>query len=244
MTEGEVWAREALDSLRAEGVGPAAIARFLVASQRRADRNRVARPELAEQARHWTAFGAAAWLLVGRSARGLAWWGFTALMLDWHLGMVETESGSPRRLGPADACTLARSWLVPLAAERASPLVLAAGFASDVADGRLARTSAPTRAGRDLEGAVDVAFAAASLRGAVRAGGLSRVVAALEGARLGAGVVATTASYFGHSRRPEPRGARATAPVRAAGLLAAGLGRRRWANVLVAAGALAGARAG
>ncbi len=140
-----------------------AFARFLVASHRRAAENRARRPELAAQARRWSAVGAAAWLVVGRSPRGLAWWGLTVLMLDWHLGMVETESGEPRPLGPADACTLARSWLVPLAADRAAPLVVAAGFTLDAVDGPLARASAPTRAGRDLEGSVDAAFTVAAL---------------------------------------------------------------------------------
>ena len=148
-------------------------------------------------------------MIVGRSPRGLAWWGLTALMLDWHLGMVETESGEPRPLGPADACTLARSWLVPMAAERAAPVVVAAGFVLDAADGPLARAAVPTRAGRDLEGAVDAAFTAAALRGAVRSGGLARAAATLEAARLASGFAVTCAAYFGHSRPPDRAAARA-----------------------------------
>ncbi len=243
MTEGELWAREALDRLRDEGLSGWAFVRFLAASQRRADENRARRPQLAAQARRWSAAGAAAWVIVGRSPRGLAWWGLTALMLDWHLGMVETESGEPRPLGPADACTLARSWLVPMAAERAAPVVVAAGFVLDAADGPLARAAVPTRAGRDLEGAVDAAFTAAALRGAVRTGGLARAAATLEAARLASGFAVTCAAYFGHSRPPDraaARAARRSTPIRAAGLLAAGLGHRRAANALVAAGAVAG----
>lgn len=252
MTEGERWAREALSRLRDEGLGPAAFARFLVVSQRRANERRAQRPRLAAQARVWSAGGALAWLIAAaadagpcrrRLRPGLAWWGLTALMLDWHLGMFETEAGEPRPLGPADACTLARCWLVPLAAERPGPFVLAAGFASDGLDGVLARATAPTRAGRDLEGAVDAAFAAAALRGAVRGGNLSRRAAALEATRLATGFGVTCATYFGRARAPDrmvARAARASTPVRAAGLLAAGLGRRRTADALVTAGALAG----
>ena len=252
MTEGERWAREALARLRDEGLGPAASVRFLVASQRRANERRAQRPQLAAQARAWSACGALAWLIAAgasagpcrrRLGSGLAWWGVTALMLDWHLGMVETEAGAPRPLGPADACTLARCWLVPLACDHAGPLVLAAGFASEGLDGALARATAPTRAGRDLEGAVDAAFAAAALRGAVRHGNLSRRAAALEATRLAAGFGVACAAYFGRARAPNrtlARAARASTPVRAAGLLAAGLGRPRTADILVSAGALAG----
>jgi len=121
--------------------------------------------------------------------------------------------------------------------------VLAAGFASDGLDGLLDRATAPTRAGRDLEGAVDAAFAAAALRGALRAGNLSRRAAALEATRLATGFGVTCAAYFGKARAPDPamvRAARASTPVRAAGLLAAGLGRPRTADALVTAGSLAG----
>ena len=30
---------------------------------------------------------------------GLAWWGLISLMLDWHLGMIESEEGEPQPLG-------------------------------------------------------------------------------------------------------------------------------------------------
>ena len=248
MTEGERWVRDALVDLRAAGYAPGAVGSFLAASQRRANETRADRPGLARQARAWTALGALAWILpalAGRGWRGgLCWWGFCALMLDWHLGMVESERGEPRALGPADALTLARAWLVPLAADRAGPLVCAVGLASDALDGPLARRAVPTRAGRDLEGAVDAAFAAAALRGAVRGGGLGRPAAALEAGRLACGVAFSCASWFGAARPPDPalaRAARATTPIRALGLMAASLRRRRVAGVLVGAGALAGA---
>ena len=230
------------------------MARFVGASRRRAAERRRERPELARQARAWSAIGTAAWIAPaaagvepfrGRLHAGLAWWGLVALMLDWHLGMVESEEGEPRPLGPADACTLARAWLAPLAAHRPGPLVCGAGFASDALDGTLARAGTPTRAGRDLEGLADAAFALAALRGAVRNGWLGSLPAGAEAARLLAGFAITSAAYF----RPEgpgpvPRGSKAASFVRAGGLIAAGLGRRRVADVLVSAGAAIGVLTG
>jgi phosphatidylglycerophosphate synthase len=255
-TGGERWTSEQLDALRAAGFSPTAVARFLGASRSRAAEVRAARPELTRQARTWTALGALAWAapaLAGaepfrrRVRSGLAWWALTGLMLDWHLGMVETEDGRSRPLGPADACTLARAWLVPVAADSPTALVCGAAAATDALDGVLARgAGGGTRAGRDLEGLVDVAFALAALRGAVRNGWLGRPAATLETARLVTGALLSTAAYFGTSRAPDAamvHAARVTTPARAAGLIAAGLGRRRAADVLVAAGAVCSAGA-
>ena len=242
--------------MRAAGFDPPAVARFLRASGLRARETRQARPALARQALTWSAAGALAWVIPAiaglgpfreRLRPGLTGWALTALMLDWHLGMFESEAGEPRPLGPADACTLARAWLVPLAAQRPGPLVCAIGFASDGLDGALARASVPTRAGRDLEGLVDAAFALASLRGGVRCGGLGRLAATAEAGRLLAGVGVGVGAYFGSGERPDPslsRAARASTPIRAAGVIAAGLGRRRTANALVSLGTLAAVVAG
>ena len=167
-------------------------------------------------------------------------------MLDWHLGMVESEDGDPRPLGPADACTLTRAWLVPLAAHRPGPIVCGVGFASDALDGALARAGTPTRAGRDLEGLVDAAFAIAALRGAVRNGWLGPIPAGAETARLLAGFAIAGAAYF-QPGEPGPggmQGSKAAALVRCGGLFAAGLRRRRAADVLVGAGAAIGALTG
>jgi phosphatidylglycerophosphate synthase len=226
---------------------------FLAASRTRARDTRAARPALARQARAWEVAGALAWGLPAlggvepfrrRVASGLGWWAFTSLMLDWHLGMVESADGAPRTLRASDACTLTRAWLVPLAADDPTPLVCALGLASDALDGPLARRGGgATRAGRDLEGAVDAAFAAAVLRGAVRTRRLGAPAAALEGVRLGAGISFTFVSYFAAARAPAPgltAAARATTPLRAAGLLAAASGRRRAGGALVSLGALAG----
>lgn len=185
--------------------------------------------------------GAAGYVAAGRP-RALAWWAAVALMLDWHLGMAETEDGLPRPLGPADAATLSRAWLAPLVAARPAPALLALGYASDVADGTLARTTAPTRLGRDLEGLADVAFGLAALRGLVRQGALPVAAAAAEALRLTGGTLAATTAWLRDAEPPSEavlRAARAGTPMRAAGVLAAAAGRRRLGTLLVVAGSAA-----
>jgi len=248
LTDGERWAREELERLKGGRFTPGAMVRFVAAAFARTNKRRRARPALARQAWGWMATGGAAWVVLAladvepfrRGARGgLAWWGATGLMVDWHLGMVETEDGRPRALGPADALTLARAWLVPVAAHAPTPLVCAAAGATDVLDGRLARAGEPTRIGRDLEGLVDAAFAVAALRGALRRDWLGRPAVAGEAARLGAGLSYALYVYFGRATAPDPavtRAARIVTPVRVAGLVVAGTGRRRLADALVAGG--------
>ena len=248
LTEGEVWAREQLDLLLRARFSPVAVWRFLLASQRRAAEVRRRRPDLRRQSRSWLAAGAAAWAVpaaVGvesfrrRLLGGLAWWALVAVMLDWHLGMVETEDGRPRPLGPADALTLGRVWLAPVALWQPTPLVCAAGFATDVLDGPLARATEPTRAGRDLEGLADACFATALLVGLRRRGAIGRAASAAELARLGAGLAYSVAIYFGRAEPPDrslTRAARLTTPVRAGGLLAAGAGGPRLGTALVGVG--------
>ena len=249
LTAGERWSREQLAALLAARFSPAAVTRFFIASQRRANAVRSERPALARQAWTWMMVGAGAWLvLAGAGAQpfrrrwrgGLGWWTATAVMLDWHLGMVETPEGRPRPLGGADAVTLLRAWLVPVAFDDPTPTVCAIAAVSDVLDGRLARRSQPTRIGRDLEGLVDACFAAAALHAAMRRELVARPVVAGELARLAAGFGYALYVYFGRASAPDPRVTRAgrvTTPVRAAGLAAAGLGRRRLADALLAMGA-------
>lgn len=229
MTEGERWAREAMRELGGAGATPAALARFLIASQRRANATRAARPELARQARRWLILGAAAYL-PWRPRCALRWWAIVSLMLDWHLGMVESETGEPRRLGPADACTLLRAWIVPVVAAGPHPRLCALGLATDVLDGQLARATVPTRAGRDLDGVVDAVFVAAALRGSTVPTGAAR----LEQARMALGFAGTTAAYLRGSPRRRARRP-AAALLRAAGLLSPD---PRPAGSLVVAGGL------
>jgi phosphatidylglycerophosphate synthase len=242
LTDGERWARAELERLVERRFSVAAVVDFLAASFRRSADVRRSRPALARQSRRWMAIGAAAWLLPpfrARARAGLAWWALTSLMLDWHLGMVETPDGRPRPLSGADALTLARAWLVPVAARAPTPAVTGAAALSDVLDGALARRGEPTRAGRDLEGLVDACFGAAALRGALRRGTVAPAAVGAELARLGAGFGYALVVYFGRAEAPDrrvTRAARLTTPVRAAGLIAAGLERRRVASALLAAG--------
>ncbi len=205
--------------------------------------------------RAWIALGAAAWIALalarrepfaGHTRAFVVWWALTWLMLDWHIGMLETEDGEPRNLGPADACTLLRVWLVPAAAGAPRPWICALALASDGLDGALARRAGPTRIGRDLEGLADVMFAAAALRGAVRRGWLGRAAAGAELGRIALGVGYATAVWFGRARAPQAHvlhAARAATPLRVAGLVAAGRGRRQTADRLVVGGALCSALA-
>lgn len=250
LTEGERWTRDELAALLASRFSPAAIARFLLHSQRRAGRIRRQRPAVAARMRWWIAVGALAWGALAaarvepfrrRLRAGLAWWAATAIMLDWHIGMLETEDGVARNLGSADALTLLRCWLVPVAADGPRPALIVLGGATDVLDGIAARATVPTRAGRDLEGLVDVCFAVAALRGAVRRGQLGPAVAGVELTRLGAGFAYALVVYFGAGQRPDPtvlRAARLATPVRLGGVIAAACGRRRLGEAALLTGSL------
>jgi phosphatidylglycerophosphate synthase len=257
LTPGEEWSRTLLAELREARYRPVAWARFLNASFARAREVRAARPELARQSASWSAAGllaavaarelaASRGMPAPRRGPALAWWVATALMLDWHLGMVETPRGEVRRLSGADALTLLRALLAPFAAAAAPSVPLfmtlvGAGAASDIADGRLARLVGPTRLGRDLDYAADIAFVGGATRAARRGGWLPGPAVALIGLRLAAPVVALAIGYFRDARRPpaEPFGdARWTAPLLYAGLSACALGRPGVGRGLVAAGSL------
>jgi len=253
LTEGEHWTRDELAALLADRFSPAAVGRFVWRSSVRSARIRRERPELARRAWGWAAAGGLAWVagaLAGagpfrrRLRSGLAWWAACAVMLDWHLGMVQTPDGRPRQLGAADALTLLRAWLVPVALDSPTPLVCALGAGTDVLDGRLARAGEPTRIGRDLEGLVDACFAAACLRGAVRRGWLGAPAGAAELTRLGAGFGFALLVYFGRAHPPDPlllRSARVTTTARVGALLLAGTGRRRAADALLLSASAASA---
>lgn len=245
-----MWVRDQLTQVRAAGFSPSAVVGFLAASQRRAAEARAARPELAQRAHRWMSAGAGAWIILAaygkepyrrRCAAGLSWWACVAVMLEWHLGMFETEDGTARNLGPADALTLTRAWLVPVMADGLSPAVIAAAAGTDVLDGIVARATAPTRAGRDLEGLVDALASAAALLGARRRDEISHAAANLEIARLTAGVGYGLFVYFGRSDSPDPavtRAARVTTPLRVGGLILAARRRRRTGSALLAVGSL------
>jgi hypothetical protein len=248
LTEGERWAREQLGVLRDRRFSPPAVAAFLGESQRRAAAVRAARPGLARQARAWSAAGALAWLGFAaarggpfdrRVRLGLGWWTACTLMLDWHLGMVESVDGRPRRLSGADALTLTRAWLVPLAWDRPTAAVCAVAGLTDALDGAFARRAEPTRVGRDFDGVVDACFGVAALRGALRHDLVGRRLVRAELARIGLGVGYGFGSYFRGLAPPDPvvtAAARALAPLRLAGLLALATARRRVGSALLGAG--------
>ncbi len=249
ITEGERWAQAELHRLRDARWSPRAAAVFLRAAQTRANLTRRRRPDLARQQARWMLVGTAAWVVFTRAfphgplartgGRGLLWWGACALMVDWHLGMLETPDGRPVGLGIPDALTLTRAWLVPAVARYPHPLLLLIGGATDVADGMMARRTRTTRFGRDLEGLTDACLAAAALRAAARTGALSPLPAALEQTRLLAGLAYSVGGYVARGHAPDPvvrTHGRGSAPVRMAGLVAAGLGYRRLGDRLLVTG--------
>ncbi|RDI74029.1 CDP-alcohol phosphatidyltransferase [Gaiella occulta] len=179
MTEGERWALELLAELRAARFRPRAWARFLAAALERAALERRLHRRAHRQTLALTFTGLAAWAVpavLGHAALGLAgagWLVATMLMVDWHLGMLETPDGRPLgRLGLANTVTVARGAAVPIlfAVDAGGLLVALALFgALDVVDGALARgLDERTRLGAWLEGSLDslvaVAFAAAAAR--------------------------------------------------------------------------------
>jgi phosphatidylglycerophosphate synthase len=201
MTTGEHWAAAELHELRSGHFRVGAWQRFLSAAFCRAAATRQARPQLARQARIWSAAGLStgiatcAWLPVPtpRASRFALWWLATAAMLDWHLGMVEGPGGERRdRLSTADAFTLTRISLVPFLAAQGDPehassqtftvLLILAGV-SDALDGMIARRAGPTRLGRDLDPIADALTSTAAARAACRAGWLPVGAARLSTAR-------------------------------------------------------------
>lgn len=259
-TEGEQWAAAQLAALRSSGYDAAAWAGFVGESLRRAAETRRQRGALSRQAVRWTVGGATATAALRRaiarrdgrvpSVRCLAlWWMTQAVILDWHLGMVQGLDGTPReRLSVADALTLSRAAVVPFAACAPPDAVLflaLLGFAgaTDLLDGRFARRRGPTRFGRDFDTLADLAFRAAAVRGARRAGWLARGPAWALAGRQALLVSGAAWSWFGHAERPpmDPaRLARWDAPPLIAGLALAALGRRRAAGALVVMAAVIG----
>src|SRR5436190_202728 len=106
LTDGERWSLELLDRLRAERFAAAAWRRLFGDAFLRARVIRARRPGLVGQSRRWGLAGLVAALPFG--VRPAASWALWWAMVDWHLGMVETDDGTPRVLGPADALTLGR----------------------------------------------------------------------------------------------------------------------------------------
>jgi phosphatidylglycerophosphate synthase len=234
LTEGERWARELLDTLRARRFTPLAWRDFLSESLARARRTRARRPDVVAQSRRWCAVGVAAAVPFGAVPTGWAVvWG---AMIDWHLGMLETADGRSRRLAAADAFTLARLWAAPVVRRHPRTPLVVALLATDLVDGMLARHSGPTRFGRDFDGAADAALFLALMRAAADRDAVAPWIPAMERGRQVIAGALGIATYFGASRPLEALHTRqAAAALAAAGALLATAGRRRAAQPLLAA---------
>jgi phosphatidylglycerophosphate synthase len=253
LTDGERWTARELALLRRRGYRPRAWAAFVRSSLERSDASRRERPRVARQARAWGAAGGLAWIAAWRSTRnaeqiqlrlipGLVWWLSVWQMLDWHLGMAEGGDGRPRdRLAAADAVTLTRFWLVPVAfgtsrSPTALPAVIVVAGVSDWLDGALARLQGRTRLGRDLDTTADLAFfssAAIAMRSADRITPLG--FAALT-ARQSIGLALALGAVFARARRPAIRARPWGAALRVSGLALSAAGHDRSGTALLLTG--------
>lgn len=256
-TLGERWSRELLRELGEGGYRPHAWTAFLRRSFERAAGTRRARPSLARQAdtwlRGWLAASAAARIpalarLLPRvpAAAELRWWTATALLLRWHIGMVEGPRGEPReRLGAADALALARVWTAPRLVRASEPraflaLLTAVGVA-DAVDGPLARRSGVTRLGRELDRLADACAFVAAVGAARRAGWITAWASRAFAVRYAAGTGYVTAHYLLRATPPQPAArdvTRAVTPAFVLGLGAGALGARRAGSAAVGAASL------
>lgn len=172
----------------------------------------------------------------------MLWWLAVWQMLDWHLGMAEGGDGKPReRLSPADALTLTRFWLVPLApglrrSRHGLPTVILVGGLTDWLDGALARHVGRTRLGRDLDTTADLAFLGVVGASARAAGRLPKLGAWALAARYSLGVTVALAATFARARRPAIRARPWGAGLRVAGLAIATSGGARTGTVVLAIG--------
>lgn len=240
MTDGERWARDVLEELRAARYRPGGWARFLARSFERAAEQRRKRRRAHGEMLALGVLGLAVWggvALAGHPALGAAgagWWLLVVLMLDWHLGMLDGAES----LGAANALCLLRLGLVPALPMLSAPALataLLAAAATDVLDGRLARTrSEESRLGHWLDGAADGLVVSVAAVVALPAWAAALVVARYAGPWfLG------TAVYFAGAGLTARVSARAPGFVVLAGLVLVSLGAPL--GVLVAAtGAAAG----
>lgn len=226
MTDGERWTREVLDRLRAAHFAPGAWFRFLGASFERARAQRSIHRRAHAQTLALGAVGLAGWVLVWAAGRpllallGAAWWVLIALMLDWHLGMLDRPDGRPLTgLGVANAVTAARGGAIPVfvALDRSGLLVAFAAFAAlDILDGWLARRQdEETRLGAWLDGSFDSVAAVVLALAAERLGGVPLWLALLVVARVAMPWLVLGFAYFA-----APRWLPERPSVRAAGLAA------------------------
>jgi CDP-diacylglycerol--glycerol-3-phosphate 3-phosphatidyltransferase len=252
VTEAEAWAEELLSALRAGRYRPRAWSRFLGESFARAhavrrERRREHRQSLLVGAAGLTASVAVAPVSLSLALAGALWALLVTAMLDWHLGMLESDDGQPlHRLGLPNLLTLARAATVP-ALPVVSPTVLAIMLIplgiTDAIDGPLARRRGEeTRLGAWLDGSVDTLVLSATAVGAARHGLLPWWATALVATRYALPWLVVASAYFVRAA-PPPRAGRISgkAPglVLFAGLVLAAL-RLPGGAVFAAAGAAGG----
>jgi len=207
VTEGEVWARRILAELRDAGFRPRAWGRFLDASFERAALVRRShatahRQVLVGAGAGVIVFGAVAALgRPGLALAGVAWHLALAVMVDWHLGMLERRDGSALAgLGRANAITLVRAAVIPaLFALDASGLLLGLVVlaALDVLDGAVARRrDERTRLGAWLDGSTDTLVGLAVALAAFRLGVIPPLLVALVLLRVGVPWILLLRTYF------------------------------------------------
>ncbi len=242
MTEGERWARDALQELRTRRYAPAAWFAFLGASFRRFGETRPAHRGAERQVVVLTGLGLAGAGLLAvdygavAGAAAVAWWLALLAMVELHLGMLERPDGTPlQTLAAPNLLSLVRAALVPpllLASPVVLAVLLATAGASDVLDGLVARRfNLATRLGQWLDGSVDAVVMGVAAVALVRLGLLPLWVALLVVARSLAPWLVIAAAYFVRAEAP-PR--EALVPGRLPGLIALG------GLVMVATGVSAG----
>jgi phosphatidylglycerophosphate synthase len=254
MTAGETWTRELLAELRGARYRPGAWRMFLASSLARARWTRAIRTREHRQLLMLAALGAASWAALAAlgwawlALVGAAWLGLLLLMVDWHLGMLESDAGRPlQELGAANLISLLRGALAPALLLAATPtvlltLLLGAGL-SDAIDGPLARARGQeSRLGRFLDPGVDAFVLGAAAVAATRLGLLPWWAACLVLARYAVQWVALAVGYFVRIEVPRPKGFvpwKLPGPIVFCGLILA-CAHLTVATAVVAAGALAG----
>ncbi|HET8605466.1 MAG TPA: CDP-alcohol phosphatidyltransferase family protein [Gaiellaceae bacterium] len=202
------WTEEVLAELRAARYAPLAWVRLLRRSFIRAAEVRRQRRREHRQTLLLALAGLAAWAAVALAGRpwlalaGAAWWALVALIVDWHLGMLDEQ----RRLGVANVLTIARAGTVPallVLPPLALATVLVPAGVLDGLDGPVARARGETtRLGRWLDGSVDGLVLGAAAIGAARAGLLPDWAVALVLARHGLQWLVVAAAYLVRARPP------------------------------------------
>jgi phosphatidylglycerophosphate synthase len=253
MTGGETWTRERLAELRAAHYRPDAWRTFLARSFARAATTRAIRTREHRQLLTLAALGGAAWAVLATlgwpwlALAGAAWLAALLLMVDWHLGMLESDAGRPLQgLGAANLVSLLRGAVAPalLAAPPTALLTLLLGAGlSDAIDGPLARTRGQaSRLGRFLDPGLDAFVLGAAAVDSARLGLLPWWAASLALARYAGQWAGLAVAYFARIEVPRPTGFvpwKLPGPLVFSGLMLA-CAHLAMAPTVVAAGALAG----